>query len=127
MKQAIRRSAAGDDDAQLVLSARRGSREAFAVLVKRYQGLACSVAYALTGSFSHSEEIAQEVFIAAWRQLGQCDPPAAFRRWIYGITRRKSGRYRSRERDLPDERGVTLLGAGGIPSGEPSPLDRVVR
>ena len=60
---------AGNSDAQLVEGSLMGDRAAFARIVKRYQSLVCSITYNATGSLSLSEDLAQETFLAAWKQL----------------------------------------------------------
>jgi RNA polymerase sigma factor (sigma-70 family) len=64
-----------------------GDRSAFAAIVKRYQSLVCSITYNATGSLSLSEDLAQETFLAAWKQLPELREPARLRSWLCGITR----------------------------------------
>jgi RNA polymerase sigma factor (sigma-70 family) len=64
-----------------------GNRSAFATIVKRYQSLVCSITYNATGSLSLSEDLAQETFLAAWKQLSELREPARLRSWLCGITR----------------------------------------
>ena len=59
-------------DAVLVADCLAGQREAFGQIVARYQTLICSLAYSRTGSLSQSEDLAQETFIAAWKQRRTC-------------------------------------------------------
>src|SRR5262245_36895017 len=54
----------GADD-RLVEAARRGSRRAFGTLVEKYQTSVFGIAYGLTCSATESEELTQEVFLAA--------------------------------------------------------------
>ena len=56
-------------DAELVDQARRGDRDAFGRIVARYQALVCALAYNATGSIAQSEDLAQESFVVAWKQL----------------------------------------------------------
>jgi len=56
-------------DTDLVAGSLTGNREACGRIVARYQTLICSLAYSGTGSLSQSEDLAQETFIAAWKQL----------------------------------------------------------
>src|SRR5262245_6900004 len=74
-------------DSDLVLAARLGDREAFAELVRRYQGLVRSLGYALTGSLNQSDEIGQETFLVAWRRLSALRKPDRFRAWVCGLAR----------------------------------------
>ena len=77
-------------DAELVEQTCEGNTEAFAVLVQRYQNLICSIAYSLVGDFVVSEDIAQEAFIAAWKDIGSLKEPEKFKPWLCAITRNKS-------------------------------------
>ncbi len=75
------------DDASLVAESLAGNREAFGQIVVRYQTLICSLAYSGTGSLSQSEDLAQETFIAAWKQLANLRQPHKLRAWLCGIAR----------------------------------------
>jgi RNA polymerase sigma factor (sigma-70 family) len=75
------------DDARLVELGLNGDRDAFGRLVTRYQSPICALAYSACGNISHSEDLAQETFIAAWRNLGDLKEPAKFKSWLYGIAR----------------------------------------
>ncbi len=77
----------GNSDAQLVEWSLTGDRSAFATIVKRYQSLVCSITYNATGSLSLSEDLAQETFLAAWKQLAGLRDPARLRSWLCGIAR----------------------------------------
>lgn len=74
-------------DANLVAESLTGNREAFGQIVARYQTLICSLAYSGTGSLTQSEDLAQETFIAAWRQLASLREPEKLRSWLCGIAR----------------------------------------
>ena len=88
------------DDAALVADAIGGDREAFGCIVARYQALICSLAYSATGSLSQGEDIAQETFLAAWRQLRGLREPAKLRAWLCQIARNHiSDTLRERRRD----------------------------
>jgi RNA polymerase sigma factor (sigma-70 family) len=47
----------------------------------------CALAYSACGNVGRSEDIAQEIFITAWRRLGSLQEPARFKAWLYGIAR----------------------------------------
>jgi RNA polymerase sigma factor (sigma-70 family) len=79
------------DDARLVQLSLEGDREAFGQLVSRYQSPVCALAYSTCGSISRSEDVAQETFITAWRQLRALKEPARFKAWLYGIARNLLG------------------------------------
>src|SRR5580692_7280475 len=75
------------DDARLVQLGLDGNRDAFGQLVARYQSPICALAYSACGDISHSQDLAQETFIIAWRKLGDLKEPAKFRSWLFGIAR----------------------------------------
>ena len=58
-------------DARLVAEALDGNRDAFRLIVERYQTLISSLAYCATGNVSRSEDLAQETFLSAWKQLAE--------------------------------------------------------
>jgi RNA polymerase sigma factor (sigma-70 family) len=78
---------AQSNDATLVAESRTGNREAFRQIVAQYQTLICSLAYSGTGSLSQSEDLAQETFIIAWKQLPSLREPLKLRSWLCGIAR----------------------------------------
>lgn len=87
------------DDGVLVSETLAGNRSAFERIVERYQRLICALAYSATGSVSQSEDLAQETFVAAWKQLRQLREHDKLRAWLCGIARftiknalRKQGR-----------------------------------
>ncbi|MCC6233485.1 MAG: sigma-70 family RNA polymerase sigma factor [Verrucomicrobiales bacterium] len=105
-------------DAELVAASLAGNRDAFGRIVERYQGLLCSLAYSATGNLSASEDVAQEAFLDAWRQLGALREPEKLRAWLCGILRHKVGRLRRSERQEPVRQAEGLEVAEEIPSAD---------
>lgn len=61
-------------------------RRAFEQLVRRHQGLVrAQLRRLLHGDEAAADDIAQEVFLLAWRKLDQFRGDAAFRTWLYRI------------------------------------------
>jgi RNA polymerase sigma factor (sigma-70 family) len=94
-------------DAQLVEASRRGELEAFGHLVARYQDVVCAVGYSATGDRGLGEDVAQDTFLAAWRQLDRVRDAMRIGPWLCGIARnlgRKARRRTRREQlgDAPD-------------------------
>jgi RNA polymerase sigma factor (sigma-70 family) len=75
------------NDAELVNESLAGNHEAFEQIVARYQALVCSLAYSATGSLSRSEDLAQETFVTAWKQLRDLREPEKLRSWLCRIAR----------------------------------------
>ena len=62
-----------------------GDTDAFGVLVDRYGSMVFQVVYRITGNREESEDLCQEAFIRAFRQLSQFKGDAAFSSWLYRI------------------------------------------
>ncbi|HVU17204.1 MAG TPA: sigma-70 family RNA polymerase sigma factor [Candidatus Didemnitutus sp.] len=75
------------DDAGLVERHLAGDPAAFRLIVERHYRLVCAVAYSACGDVSKSEDLAQEAFLAAWKQLPQLREPTKLRAWLCGIAR----------------------------------------
>jgi RNA polymerase sigma factor (sigma-70 family) len=75
------------DDSRLIELHRAGDRLAFRQIVERHQGAVCALAYSACGNVARSEELAQDAFVAAWKQLGQLRETSKLRAWLCGITR----------------------------------------
>jgi RNA polymerase sigma-70 factor (ECF subfamily) len=74
-----------DADQELVARAAAGSREAFDDLVRRHQVSIVSLARALTHGSADAEDLAQEVFIRAWRSLRGFRAESTFRTWLHRV------------------------------------------
>lgn len=84
-------------DEELALAAMRGDAEAFGVLVVRLRGALIGYVAGLIGNRHEAEEIAQEAFLAAWRNLHGLRRPASVGAWLFRIahnltTKRAKGR-----------------------------------
>ena len=75
------------NDAELVAESLGENREAFRKIVERYQTLVTSLAYCATGNMSQSEDLAQQTFVSAWKQLAELREPDKLRPWLCSITR----------------------------------------
>jgi|SRR6266508_1206038 len=115
------------DEAAVALS-RDGDADAFRVLVERHAHSVFRLAYRMTGNEQDAEDVAQESFLRAYRQLRSFDGRASFRTWLYRIVAncsldllRKRGRYLQ---PLPldgESAGDAVMSA---PSPDPGP-DRI--
>lgn len=72
-------------DADLVARARSGDVEAFGLLVERNQDYIYNVVYHLVGSGQDAEDIAQDVFVQAYKSIARFEGRAKFTTWLYGI------------------------------------------
>jgi RNA polymerase sigma factor (sigma-70 family) len=116
----------GRTDAELVGDSLAGNRDAFSEIVGRYQTLICSLAYSSTGDLARSEDLAQDTFLAAWRQLGELREPEKLRAWVCAIARNRiHDSFRKHNRE-PIFKAETLDCAGEATAIEPQPSDHAV-
>ena len=73
------------DDAAAVARARRGDEDAFRVLVERHSRSVYRLAYRMTGRPEDAEDVVQEAFVRAFRQLGRFEARSHFATWLYRI------------------------------------------
>jgi RNA polymerase sigma-70 factor, ECF subfamily len=70
-------------DEELVIDARQGDVDAFALLVERYRQPALRLAYGIAGD--EAEDAVQDGFVKAFRSLDGFRTDAAFRPWLFTI------------------------------------------
>jgi RNA polymerase sigma-70 factor, ECF subfamily len=73
-------------DRASVARVRDGESEAFRSLVDRHSRYVYGVAYRMTGSAQDAEDVVQEAFLKAYRQLSRFEARADFRTWLHRIT-----------------------------------------
>jgi len=76
--------------ALLVAQAKAGDQRAFDALVRRYRKRIYALALHMTGSASEADDIAQEVFLKAYRALAQFEGRSQFFTWVYRMTVNRS-------------------------------------
>jgi RNA polymerase sigma-70 factor (ECF subfamily) len=79
------RESPGDGDGPLVRRVREGDHEAFELLVVKYQERIFRLMRRLLGNQEQVEDLAQEVFIRAYRSLGSFKGESSFYTWLYKI------------------------------------------
>jgi len=73
-------------DAELVARARDGDRAAFDQLIVRHQDRVYNMALRMLGHPDDALDLAQEVFLSAYRAIGGFEAKAAFSTWLYRVT-----------------------------------------
>lgn len=76
-----------------VIAATAGDRYAFERLISQCRHTVTGIALAIVKDLDASEEVAQEVFIYIWHQLGSLREPASFLPWVRQMTRHRSYNY----------------------------------
>jgi len=81
----VMRKRESDPDGQAVARCRAGDTEAFAGIVARYQGMVTGIAARAARDPQDAEDVAQEVFVRAWKSLHTFRGDAKFSTWLYRI------------------------------------------
>ena len=88
-------------DAELVARAQRGQSAAFAELVLRYQDAIYNSICHLVGDVHEAADLAQDVFLKAYRGIASFRGQAAFSTWLYRIMLNTVTSFRRRDALLP--------------------------
>ena len=73
------------DDSAVVRACMAGDRAAFDVIVRRHQRQVYQLCYRFVGSHEDASDLAQDVFVRAYRGLRGFKGDAAFATWLYRI------------------------------------------
>jgi RNA polymerase sigma-70 factor, ECF subfamily len=98
---------------ELVRRAQGRDAGAFAVLVRRYERVALSVALAGTGDGDSAGDVVQDAFVRAWERLSDLREPERFGPWLVGIIRNLVADHRRR---TARRRSETLPDGAALPS-----------
>ena len=106
--------------------ARQGDNEAFRALVEQHSRSVFRLAYRMTGNEQDAEDVVQESFLRAYRQLGRFESRANFGTWLYRIVsncsvdlmRSKQARHDQVRGDSLDQEGAMELPAADVPGPE---------
>jgi RNA polymerase sigma-70 factor (ECF subfamily) len=108
--------------------ARQGDSEAFRALVERHSRNAFRLAYRMTGNEQDAEDVVQESFLRAYRQLGRFESRANFGTWLYRIVANCSvDLMRAKHARHDQTRSESLDRAAEIPAGEIPGPERLAR
>jgi RNA polymerase sigma-70 factor (ECF subfamily) len=105
------------DDSELVARVLAGDGAAFDALVGRYHATVYRQALARVGHPQDAEEVAQNVFLKAYRALPGLQQTADFGPWLRAITARESFSWLRGARRRPDPAGPDAA----TPDGQPTP------
>ena len=100
------------DDIKLMERCSKGDRQAFEILLIRYEKPVFNAAYRMLNSRDDARDVTQTVFLKVFEHLDQYDPKYRFFSWIYRITLnesinwlKKSSRTDTLEIDAADPSG----------------------
>jgi RNA polymerase sigma-70 factor (ECF subfamily) len=85
------------DELNCIQKSLAGDEEAFAALVRQSQKMVFALAFRMTGSLEDAEDLTQETFLRAFRQLGSFRAESKFSTWLCQIAVNLSLNWRTRE------------------------------
>jgi RNA polymerase sigma-70 factor (ECF subfamily) len=115
-------------DAEAVAQIRAGNADTFRVLVERHSRSVFRLAFRMTGNQQDAEDLVQETFLRAFRQIRRFDGRASFGTWLYRIAANccldliRTRKRRQEQQPTVDAEGLELAAAAA--SDAPTP-DRV--
>ncbi len=118
-----------DSDGAVVVRAQSGDGDAFRMLVERHSRSVFRLAYRMTGNEQDAEDVVQETFLRAYKQLSHYESRSSFSTWLYRIASNYSLdviRMRKRheqKRETGTEEGRDILDT--VPTHQPA-QDRLV-
>ena len=110
----------------LVAQARRGDEEAFRLIFERFARPIISFIYDMVGERELAEDLTQETFVRAYRNLGALREEARFSTWLFGIAKnvaRESLRTRRRDNHNVEIGDPVVL---ELSDGHPSPAGQLL-
>jgi RNA polymerase sigma-70 factor (ECF subfamily) len=116
----------GISDAECVQRLQHGETDAFEILLRRHEKAIFNLVYRMLGDYDEAAEVSQEVFLSAFRAVGQFRGDANFSTWLYrialnhSITRRKSLGTRQQRR-------VPIESADRLSDPQPGPPETLER
>lgn len=114
-------------DRTYVARAREGDGDAYRVLVERHGRALFRLAFRMTGNSQDAEDVVQESFLRAYRQLSKFDERASFGTWLYRIAANcsldlvRSRKRRSEHQALAPADGPAEDPVLQLPSVDPDP------
>ncbi len=101
------------EDAEQIIQCLAGDAEAFGALIKRYQAAVYATAFYYVGRYGAAEDVSQEAFWSAYRNLCSLKDHNRFGPWLRGITTRKAANWLRRhiarvQQETPVPRRWTL-------------------
>jgi RNA polymerase sigma-70 factor (ECF subfamily) len=114
--------------AAVLARARQGDSEAFRALVERHSNSAFRLAYRVTRNEQDAEDVVQEAFLRAYKQLGRFESRANFGTWLYRIVANCSvDLMRARQARHDMTRSESLDEAVELPAHEAPGPDRLAQ
>jgi RNA polymerase sigma-70 factor (ECF subfamily) len=104
-----------EDEREAIEACQRGDREAFDGLVQRYEKDVYRLCFRYVNNHHDASDLAQEVFLKAYRAIGRFRGESSFSTWLYRIAVNACLNFRAARRPPMDELPETLAdGSKGV-------------
>jgi len=101
-------------------TAKAGDRAAFELLMRQYERLVLVTALRLLGNLDDAQDVAQEVFLKLFRNLGKVGARGGVSGWLYRVTVNACHDFRrKRHAEVPVENVAELAAAPSGPGSDP--------
>lgn len=87
-----------DSDTQIINSVREGDTDAFGDLVRKYEDFVFTLILGLVHSEDTAKDVAQEVFLRAYRGIRRFELRSSFKTWLYRIAYNTTISHLNREK-----------------------------
>jgi len=88
-------------DQQLIADYLAGDEQSLELLIKQYLKPIYSFVSRYVGNGQEAEDITQEVFVRAWRNLKKFDQEKSFKTWIFSIAKNASLDHLKKKKAIP--------------------------
>ena len=105
---------------QLVHQATGGDLQAFEELVRRLERRVYGFAYQHLRDAAEAHDLAQEIFVKLYRNLGRYDPERPFEPWFWKLATNTSINYGRRRVPLPAEASEEAVDETTVPRHDPA-------
>jgi RNA polymerase sigma-70 factor, ECF subfamily len=89
------------DDKKLIEEFLAGKQEAFEVLLDRYLKPVYNFSYQLVRDATISEDLTQETFVKAWKNIKRFDKNRSFKTWVFTIAKNTTYDYFKKKKTIP--------------------------
>lgn len=99
-------------DLELVKRVQNGDKQAFGILVERYQNRILHVLTPFLKNRADAEDVAQDAFVRAYRALAKFKGDSAFYTWLYRIAINTAKNYLAAKKVRPPSSDVDMADVG---------------